>query len=185
MSLSNNQPTNQTNKEPQRTRSARAADKFLKGSYDVILKILILCIWCNRICWHALMFKNHIICQILYIIVVPLILASFELVVALIGQLTQCIVIGRTPQACVRNVMPLTITVSFSFTISTSKRGTELHDTLMMLVCIHSTQAAVKTAVLLAVHSAVMWPCTPHTHKHMLLYTAQVNCCKQILTNDS
>ncbi len=26
-------------------------------------------IWCNRICWHALMFKKHISFQILYIIV--------------------------------------------------------------------------------------------------------------------
>ncbi len=34
---------------------------------------------------------------------------------ALIGQLTQCIVIGRTPQVCVGNVMPLTLIVSFSF----------------------------------------------------------------------
>ncbi len=44
----------------------------LKGSYDAFLKIIILCIWCNRICWHALMFKKHIIFQILYIIVGPL-----------------------------------------------------------------------------------------------------------------
>ncbi len=34
---------------------------------------------------------------------------------ALIGQLTQCIVIGRPPQARVRNVTPLTIIASFSF----------------------------------------------------------------------
>ncbi len=34
---------------------------------------------------------------------------------ALIGQLTQCIVIGRTPQAWVRNVTPLSIIASFSF----------------------------------------------------------------------
>ncbi len=73
----------------------------LKGSYGVIFKIII---WCNRICWHALMFKKHIIFQILYIVVVPL-----------IGQLTQCFVIGRTPQARVGNVMPLSIIASFSF----------------------------------------------------------------------
>ncbi len=41
----------------------------LKGSYDAFLKTIILCIWCNRICRHALMFKKHIIFQILYIIV--------------------------------------------------------------------------------------------------------------------
>ncbi len=49
-----------------------------KGSYDAFLKIIILCIWCNRICWHDLMFKKHIIFQILYIIVVPLCPASLK-----------------------------------------------------------------------------------------------------------
>ncbi len=34
---------------------------------------------------------------------------------ALFGQLTQCIVIGRTPQARVGNVTPLTMIASFSF----------------------------------------------------------------------
>ncbi len=34
---------------------------------------------------------------------------------ALIGQLTQCIVIGRTPQECVENVTALTIMASLSF----------------------------------------------------------------------
>ncbi len=42
------------------------------------LKIVILCIWYNRICWHALIFKKHIIFQILYIIVGPLCLASLK-----------------------------------------------------------------------------------------------------------
>ncbi len=92
----------------------------LKGSYDAFLKIIILCIWCNRICWHALMY-----CQILYIIVGPLCPVSLSHFLqspsfqqaqsALIGQLTQCIVIGRTPQALVGNVMPLSIIASFSF----------------------------------------------------------------------
>ncbi len=40
-----------------------------------------MCIWCNRICWHALMFKKHIIFQILYIFVVPLCPASFKCIV--------------------------------------------------------------------------------------------------------
>ncbi len=54
--------------------------------------------------------KKHIIFQILYIIVGPLCPASFKRFVflqspswqaqsALIGQLTQCIVIGQAPQA--------------------------------------------------------------------------------------
>ncbi len=55
------------------------------------------------------MLKKHIIFQILYIIAFPLCPASLKRVVfykafrqaqsGLIGQLTQCIVIGRTPQA--------------------------------------------------------------------------------------
>ncbi len=60
---------------------------------------------------------------------------------ALIGQLAQCIVIGRTPRARVGNVTPLSIIASFSFqnyvqtvnnvlsfTISSSPRGEQLHD---------------------------------------------------------
>ncbi len=58
------------------------------------------------------MFKKHIIFQILYIIVGPLCPASLKLFVffkvppsevqsALIDQLTQSVVIGRTPQALV------------------------------------------------------------------------------------
>ncbi len=73
--------------------------------------IIILCIWCNRICCHALMFKKHIIfsstvhycrssmsrlSKTLSFLQSP----SFrQAQSALIGQLTQCIVIGRTPQA--------------------------------------------------------------------------------------
>ncbi len=60
--------------------------------------------------WHAFIFKKHIIFQILYIIVGPLCPASFKRFVflqspfwqaqsALIGQLTQCIVIDQAPQA--------------------------------------------------------------------------------------
>ncbi len=39
---------------------------LLRGLYDAFLKIIILCIWCNRICWHALMLKKHIIFKILH-----------------------------------------------------------------------------------------------------------------------
>ncbi len=52
-----------------------------KGSYSAILKIIVLCIWYNRICWHALMFKKRITFQILYIIVSPLCPASLKCVV--------------------------------------------------------------------------------------------------------
>ncbi len=67
---------------------------------------------------------------------------------ALIGQLTQCIVIGRTLQALVGNVTPLSIITSFSFQvnfISSSPKWEQsrMTDTEMMLVCI-CTQAAIK-----------------------------------------
>ncbi len=75
---------------------------------------------------------------------------------ALIGQLAQCIVIGRTPQARVGNVTPLaprklqlskvkTVNNVFSFTMSSSPRGEQSHvtDTVMMLVCV-CKQAAIK-----------------------------------------
>ncbi len=75
----------------------------------LFLKIIILCIWCNRICWHALIFKKYIIFQILYTLLYVLYappLSNFlksplfrQAQSALIGQLTQCNVIGRTPQA--------------------------------------------------------------------------------------
>ncbi len=83
----------------------------------------------------------------------------------------QCIVIGRTPQARVRNVTPLTIIASFSFqvsfTISSKPEGEQsrVTDTVMILVCICSTQAVVKTISDGLYSSAVMWPCSPHTHK--------------------
>ncbi len=86
----------------------------------LFLKIIILCVWCNRICWHNLKCSKNIIFQILYIIVGPLCPASLKRLVcniyklpknmqtlyrtyflqspsfqqaqsALIGQLTQCI----------------------------------------------------------------------------------------------
>ncbi len=44
----------------------------------LFLNIIILCIWCNRICRHVLMFKKHRIFQILYIIVGPLCPASLK-----------------------------------------------------------------------------------------------------------
>ncbi len=106
---------------------------------------------------------------------------------ALIGQLTQCIVIGWTPHALVGIVTPLSIIASFSFqnksTISSSPRGEQSHvrDTVMMLVCI-CTQAAIKTAdstvTLSLSHThtsrdkdswlAVMWPrlSLSHTRAH-------------------
>ncbi len=90
---------------------------YLKG-HMMLFKDHYFVYWCNRICWYALMFKKHIIfsnvvyycrsylphlSQTLRFLQSP----SFQQVQsALIGQLTQCIVIGRTPQARVRNVTP-------------------------------------------------------------------------------
>ncbi len=99
---------------------------------------------------------------------------------ALIGQLTQCIVIGRTPQARVGNITPLSIIASFSFqvryTISSSPRGEQsrVTDTVMMLVCVCSTQAAVKT-----ISNGLYTPlwCDPvpltHSHTHTLTHTTR------------
>ncbi len=91
---------------------------------------------------------------------------------ALIGQLTQCIVIGRTPQARVGNVTPLSIIASFifqvSFTISSSPKGEQSHvtDTVMMLVCICSTQAEVKTISDGCTYTPLWWDPVPLTHTH-------------------
>ncbi len=99
--------------------------KRLKGSYDAFLKIIILCIWCNRIFLHALMLKKHFWNTVHYCrssmprlsqTLAFLQSSSFQQAQsALIGQLAQCIVIGRTPQALVGNVTPLSIIASFSF----------------------------------------------------------------------
>ncbi len=61
---------------------------------------------------------------------------------ALIGQLTQCIVIGRTPQAHVG----LWNQLSVINLISSSPRGEQSHvtDTVMMIVCV-CKQATIKT----------------------------------------
>ncbi len=105
----------------------------------------------------------------LYIIVDPLCPASLkrhflqspsfrQAQSALIGQLTQCIVIGRSPQAHVGNVISLTIIVSFSkiniktvhnvlsFSINSSPKWVQrrVTDTVMMLVYICSTQARLR-----------------------------------------
>ncbi len=96
---------------------------------------------------------------------------------ALIGQLTQCIVIGRTPQARVGNVTPLTIIASFSFQvsfISSSLKGehSRVTDTVMMLVCICSTQAAVKT-ISDGLYTLLWCDRSPHTQTHTHTHTTR------------
>ncbi len=92
-------------------------------------------------------------------------------------QQVQSALIGRTPQACIGNVTPLTIIASFSFQVSfissNSKGGqSRVKDTVMMLVCICRTQAAVKT-----ISDGLYTPlwCDPvlltHTHSHTMRYT--------------
>ncbi len=75
---------------------------ILKGSYDAFLKIIILRFWCNRICWHALMFKKHILFQILYIIVGPLCPASLKRLVYYQGRINHCARRGWSPGARAR-----------------------------------------------------------------------------------
>ncbi len=96
---------------------------------------------------------------------------------ALIGQLTQSIVIGRTPQARMWNVMPITINARFSFQVSfinSSPKG-ELScvtDTVMMLICICSTQAAIKT-ISDGLYTPLWCDPVPLTHTHTHTHTAR------------
>ncbi len=53
----------------------------LKGSYDAFLKIIILCIWCNRMLLTCFNVQKYIIFQILFIIVGPLCPASLQRVI--------------------------------------------------------------------------------------------------------
>ncbi len=98
---------------------------------------------------------------------------------ALIGQLTQCIVIGRTPQAHIWNVVPLTMITSFSFqvsfTISSSPKGEQsrVTDTVMMLVCIGSTQATVMT-ISDGLYTPLWCDPVPLAHTHMTSYTQKL-----------
>ncbi len=118
----------------------------------LFLKIII---WCIRICWHALMFKKHIIFQIMYIIVGPLCPASLKRFIfykaqsALIGQLTQDIVIGRTPQAAwwasALKIKVKTVNNVLSFTISSCLRGEQSNMTDMMKLEYVCKQAVNKT----------------------------------------
>ncbi len=79
--------------------------------------IIIWYIWCNRICWHALMFKKHYISHTVHYCRSSLPGFSQKLCFlqspsfwqaqsAPIGQLTWCVVIGRTPQAALESNAP-------------------------------------------------------------------------------
>ncbi len=93
---------------------------FLKGSYDVAKKNIILCIWCNAMCLWFKVKKNTLFstyCTLLLLlyalpfwnvlIFTKLIVLKRE--VCSDWPAVQCIVIGRIPQACDRNVTPLTV----------------------------------------------------------------------------
>ncbi len=96
----------------------------LKESYDSILKIII---WCNRILLTRFnVQKTHYFSNTVHYCRSSMLRLSqtcrflqspsfWQAQSALIGQLTQCIVIGQTPQARFGNVMPLTKIASFSF----------------------------------------------------------------------
>ncbi len=83
---------------------------------------------------------------------------------ALIGQLTQCIVIGRTPQA----IRSFSFQVSF---ISSSPRVEQscMTDKVMMLVCICSTQATVKM-ISDGLYTLLGTVFPSHTHTHTTPY---------------
>ncbi len=99
----------------------------LKGSYDAFLKIIILCIWCNRMlltCFNVQ--KTHYFSNTVHYCrsSMPRLSQTCRFLqspsfrhaqTALIGQQAQCIVIGRTMQVLIRNVTPLSIIASFSF----------------------------------------------------------------------
>ncbi len=105
---------------------------------------------------------------------------------ALIGQLTQCIVIGRTPQAHVRNVTRLTIIMIFSFqsniktvnnvlvlpSVQANGEQSCVTDTLMMFACNCSSQATVKTAVLIG--------CSLHCGVTLFLSHTRVRHCAKL-----
>ncbi len=93
---------------------------------------------------------------------------------ALIGQLTQCIVIGRTPQARVGNVTPLTIIVSFSFQvsfISSSPKGEQsrVTDTWWCSYVFAVQKLRLRRFLTGCTEIAVMWPCSPHTHTRRVM----------------
>ncbi len=152
----------------------------LKGSFDAFLKIIILCIWCNRICWHALMFQKHIIFQILYIIVGPLCPASLKRFIFYkdppsdkhsllwLANWPRALWLAEYHKPRWKCNAPFhnrelqlsklkTVNNVHSFTISSSPRGEQsrVTDTVMKLVCVCN-------------QAAVVWLCLPlsHTQAH-------------------
>ncbi len=170
---------------------------FLKGSYDASFKdhyFVYLCV--TRICWHALIFKKHIIfsntvhycsssmprlSQMRRFLQAP---PSSSTVCSDWPQLASALWLAEHHKHGSEMVTSLTIIASafkinvktvnnlLSFTISSSPKGEQSHvtDTVMMLVWV-CTQAAIKKA-----DSTVMWPCLSlsllslsslsHTHTH-------------------
>ncbi len=97
---------------------------------------------------------------------------------ALIGQLAQCIVIGRTPQARIRNVTPLTIIASFkvnintvnnvvSFTTSSSPRGEQSRMTDGVYGCVRHRDDACICSTLFPLSLS-----HTHTHTHTPLWNS-------------
>ncbi len=154
-----------------------------------MLKIIILCIWCNRIYWDPLMLKKLIVLNTVHYCrsSMPRLSQTLRFLQspsfrqaqsALIGQLTQCIVIGRTPQARVGNVTHLTIIPSFRFqvrfTINSSPKmeQSRMTDTVMMLVCVCRTQAWFLTGCTLRC-DVTLFPSLTHTHTHTHTHTTR------------
>ncbi len=101
---------------------------------------------------------------------------------ALIGQLTQCIVIEpnttSTRRKCNVPFHNRELQLSVSFTISSSPKGEQsrVTDTAMMLVCICSTQATVKTTLTGCTLrcDVTLFPSHQHTHTHTDTHTQRV-----------
>ncbi len=106
---------------------------------------------------------------------------------ALIGQLTQCIVIGRTPQACVWNVTPLTIIASFSFQvrfISSSPKGEQSRDRqwwCSYVFAVHKPRLR-RFLTGCTLRCATLFPSLTHTLTHTTRY-AQNSAFEQSIAN--
>ncbi len=159
---------------------------FLKGSYDAFLKIINLCVWCNRICWHCFNvqktqnFSNTVhYCRSS----MPRLSQTHPTQSALIGQLTQCIVFGhkhhRPRRKCnvpfYNRELQLsklkTVNNVLSFTISSSLRGEQSckrhNDDARM--CLHTCRGCGTVSLSHTrthTHNAALWPSLSFTHTH-------------------
>ncbi len=152
---------------------------LLEGSYDAILNIF-LCIWCNRICWHALMLKK----KLYFSNTVHYCRSSPKLSCSTKPLLPTIAVWSDWPTDPVHCDWPNTPSMhqkcnapyhnrelqisSWFYHQFKPERGTVTwQDTVMMLVCICSAQATIKT-ISDGLHTPLWCDTVPHTHTHTL-----------------